>query len=513
MTENLDPAFLGDLPQTYGVTVYEDPDNIIRPAWVARSSSTYGARVFDLTDPTPGVPIGGVDGTHGPLEPIVASSGRMRVYLGTLNTMGSYNERLTWMDLSWQDTLSEEGSGSISFPLNVPNDEGTMIPNPEIADFNYLGIDVITLELNGVKFFSFLLTEVESVVVDPSNRSNEKITLTGPGIMGGLTKAVVYPARGVGMEPMEEDHPFNWTSVEYDDTSWTPVNILGTIQLMSDFISFLTSGVLVFHQQFDGADITSAIAYPGDTIFHSAVANPIEHDTYVRQTINVTLAGTYTGNFTTNDIGDFHVDGQEIATINGTAQDSTFVIKLSEGEHTIAWHVHKWFDSPFFGTLNPVYGGWNLYYGGGIFQSPLPSYSGDSSAVATRVTVGVRTAGGDVPEYPPGMTVGKVLLIVLQAAQARGAIPWAGWDFSDVTDSGGNPWPVVANISTKTGTDLLTFFKEVTQTYVDLRMDILGILHAYNKDDLVDPIVGLEYVPMTPDGSGVLLGLTAKATL
>jgi LysM repeat protein len=73
------------------------------------------------------------------------------------------------------------------------------------------------------------------------------------------------------------------------------------------------------------------------------------------------------------------------------------------------------------------------------------------------------------PAHPPGMTPGQVIRLVHRKALDRGS-PIGQWSlkFTDSVDSAGKPWPVVADIASKVGTNYLTFLQELCVTYIDV---------------------------------------------
>jgi hypothetical protein len=87
------------------------------------------------------------------------------------------------------------------------------------------------------------------------------------------------------------------------------------------------------------------------------------------------------------------------------------------------------------------------------------------------------------PPWAPGMTPGEVMRHVIAEAQARGALTGVTLNFDDTVDSAGAAWPSVTDISTKIGTDYLTFFREMSATYFDFWMEPASLtLWAWAKD-------------------------------
>ena len=114
------------------------------------------------------------------------------------------------------------------------------------------------------------------------------------------------------------------------------------------------------------------------------------------------------------------------------------------------------------------------------------------------------------------MTPGEVVIHCVNEARARGCLPPITFAFDTEVDSAGNPWPEVTDISTKVGTDVLKFFRELTATYVDLWLEpATWTLHAWVKDHRGDERNVTLHAVTDPDDpySGNLAGLTFKQAL
>jgi hypothetical protein len=76
------------------------------------------------------------------------------------------------------------------------------------------------------------------------------------------------------------------------------------------------------------------------------------------------------------------------------------------------------------------------------------------------------------PAEPPGMSVGEVISRVNYEASRRGnsLANMFRFKFNKQVDSAGAPWPIVADIASKVGTDYLTFLLELTVKYADIWM-------------------------------------------
>jgi hypothetical protein len=168
--------------------------------------------------------------------------------------------------------------------------------------------------------------------------------------------------------------------------------------------------------------------------------------------------------FALDGTGTVFLDGQEVGA-NTWALDSWKTtnedLDVSPGDHVIAVQCQNDFMAPDDPnqTQNP----------GGI----LVSASISSPGGYVGLPLGRSGVGWDFLAYPPtepGMTPGQAMRLCIAEAQYRGALGGLQWAFDDLTDSAGAPWPIVGDIATNVGTDLLTFFRELSGTYIDFAM-------------------------------------------
>lgn len=123
----------------------------------------------------------------------------------------------------------------------------------------------------------------------------------------------------------------------------------------------------------------------------------------------------------------------------------------------------------------------NVQNPGGVIAS-IYTYTADGPTELLCHTDGTWKMVG-YPGHPPGMTPGHVIHTVKQKAKDRGSA-LGSWNlmFTSAVDSAGNPWPVVADIASKVGTNYLTFLQELCVTYIDVwAAPGTKDLYAWNK--------------------------------
>lgn len=350
---------------------------------------------------------------------------------------------------SWQEPFAEPGNGSIVLKAT----------DADLALVERGGRQLLYYLLDGVRVFGIVLEDYENVAVSRAEEKAQNRTEVGPGLLALTRRARVYPTLGPGRRPVEDARAFNWTSPDCDASAWVPATVLESaadaklpggwpIPIDPDFPD-------------DGASMLWASS---GTISLAPVGR-----CYFRQTITIYTPGTYTIYFLFGVSGELAVDGQLVAGPPNSADPSSayktrdVAVELSAGDHLIACVAENVFYN------NPGGIAWSLctVTADGV---KTPQAHSDSSAV--------------VLEYPadvPGMTPGQALKIAIDEAQARGCFPYLLYDFDEEVDSEGTPWPVVGDIATKVGTDVLTFIRELAGTYIDVRMGLDLWLHAYVK--------------------------------
>lgn len=394
-------------------------------------------------------------------------------------------DRSTWatiVDLdqswgrTWENVLNEPGGGELAVDNTDP-------------DLSLLGDDdLILFELHGHADFVLMPGDIDRQTIAPNEEVDQATTIAGPGHLAVLEEAVVYPSRGVGVRPVQTDRPFNWTSPEYDDSWWDTSTVVatGTTPWWYGVGSWPggLSGIL-------GAWMWST---DGDSTYAPA------GDVFFRRDFTVTTAGLYAFVFLADDRAHIYLDGQRIIeTRNWTNSDgdtASVDIELSAGVHTVAMWAQN----------NPGEPGNNPAAVRGVVA--LRNLDG---------TLGTVVLGTDAtwqciayPIFLVGMTPGEVIRVCVEEAQARGALAGLTLTFTDEVDSDGQPWPLWADVSTKVGTDYLTFFGELTNSYIDMWMSPSGFeLWAWVKNtrgDAVDVTLAAPTDTSDPT-SGLLLDL------
>lgn len=347
----------------------------------------------------------------------------------------------------FQDQFSEPGSGSVV----LANDD------PDLAQINDMSL--LMFELNGYAAFTMIPRQLERVTVSPSEEAGELTTVSGSGNLAVLEEALVYPSRGLGAWPIEDDRSFTWHSVDYDDALWGRSD--GIVKVSATDSYWARANIE------DWPDPDAEWMWTPGYGQYWAPPGPC----YFRQEVWLPDGATELVVYAAfDDWGDVYLDGQPVLhgefgqnpMMTGDVNDRMKVFSekmpANKGRHLIAIRTDNGIDPEGDIADNP----------GAVLFTCYAMAGSVRSDVLLRSDSSWRCLG--YPPEPPGMTPGEAMIHCVNEAQVRGAIGAVRCAFDRYTDSGGAPWPIVGDIATKVGYDLLTFFRELAGTYVDIAM-------------------------------------------
>lgn len=385
----------------------------------------------------------------------------------------------------WQDELNEVGSASMVIANEDP--QATVVGPGDIIRF----LD------DDYACFAWIVREIERAQIAEGEEHDQVSTFSGDGLLSLLTEGVVYPPRGPDVKPFSDDRLFSWPSVDYDDQWWLYATELG-----APYTGYWTDGVTDW-----------PLANSAQWIWAGNLFDPVEWapggPCYVRKTFTVPDNVKTLRMYVILDAeGDIYIDGQFQASAIYDAEPvspMTIDIDITPGEHNVAIVCTNDVDPEGDEIHNP---GGVLFTCFGI--NSIGEFSPPESLCDSNGTWRIV----EYPPYPPGMTPGEVMRHAVQEAQARGALGDLSLGFTDLLDSDGNPWPQYTNIATKCGTDVLTFFKELCNTYIDMWMEPARFrLHAWVKGLRGSHIADVDlHAPtdVTDPWSGNLAGLSFR---
>lgn len=371
-----------------------------------------------------------------------------------VGSLGTHTELDQTFSRSWTDPLVDVGQGE----LKVMEDD------PDLSGFVFDGNDVIQFSLNGQLAYAIVVEEPVRTAISPGEQADQGWVLGGRGHLSLLERALVYPTNGIGKNPPQEDRIFNFTDPHYDDSAWTGAHIVTYILWVqpAPYGAEGQWGLLAGSWDVNFSDQTAAILWSSaGTIVNAPVGK-----VYGRQWFFMSAADDHAYfQGEADNACDFYLNGQLILSTTNYATRNDADISIPAGWNLLATVCEN--RLPVF-PGNPAGWAWATWdYG---YPPDLYAHSDASCKILA------------YPATVPSMTVGKVMRLALQEAQARGALSYITLAFTDTHDSGGRLWPT-PEISTKVGTDLLTFFsKEIGETYADLYMPPGSTtLYAWNK--------------------------------
>lgn len=459
-------------PVAYGPSALVTAGNQVIDAGVASSTATaYGASVF--------VPGDGVAQTivaapavrgpvaFGPHQAEIAGTVHppLAAYVVTrTDPAGVVVELDQSFTKTLYDQLNEPGSASIK----LFNDD------PDLALIG--DSDMVRLSIHGQAALTMLVQDIERISVARGEEAEQVTTIGGPGHLAILEEALVYPSRGVSSRPVEEDRLFSWPSFDYDDSAWVGASVIPG-----------GPGGIYHGNPWVHEEEWNLIAPTASWIWAHQALDNWEHPgpgyCYFRQRLTLDEDAAQLAIYcAADDQARVYFDGQHLIDtdfMGGTSGEiyNAVVLDVSAGEHVIAVEARNGFgpDDPF--DADPFH-----FNPAGVLVSVNP--------LSTDGTVGssiLTTDGGwvmvEYPPFAPGMTPGEAMRHCIAEAQTRGALVGVTLGFTDEADSDGSPWPLVGDISTKVGTDVLTFFRELSATYIDMWMSPASLtLHAWRRD-------------------------------
>lgn len=347
----------------------------------------------------------------------------------------------------WLDVLNDAGA----FSFNVWADD------PD-ADSIRLQDEVQFID-ETVAIFGGIIEERSETIVARDEEAGQLVTFSGRQKLALLEWARVEPWLGVGRKPIETDRLFNWTSPPFDDSTWIPAGDIMSVD--SARFDWPLTPVGVGFPVAQGYDPPQMIWDPG-----ANREDAPDGECYFRAPFTAPADGKYVLFVIVDNIGEFYIDSQFVGSVkisdaSGFFRATVIPIELTAGDHIFAARAEN---------LPVQHGG--LFNPGALafamFRADASNRPiGDPILISSNGT----TLVYGYPSYPPGMTVGQAMDILLNEAQSRGLFPWLTWTFDDAVDTDGNPWPFTGDLSTKTGSDYLTTLKEWCVTYCDAKIE------------------------------------------
>lgn len=333
---------------------------------------------------------------------------------------------------SWFDPYNDQGNGSLILQ-NDDDDLALAAQLHNLVDFTYRGENAATM----------IVEQTERKHIDVGEEGEEYTTISGRLHVVAFERAVMYPTLGVDNQPVENGRYFNWTSPFYDDSGWGAASIV-TDAATAKAALWMTA---------DYPDDTASILWASDGTILSAQPGHC----WFRGVINSGLSIPARVYLWGDDSAQLAIDGVlVVGTDFPNVEHADF--GLSAGLHEIAVHCEN--NAPGSFATTPAGVAFSIY--GTDIYGNLTGLGWNSGAWMNMVPY---------QTDPPGITAGFVLLEVVAELQARGILAGMTVTFTELADSYGNPWPLLSNVTSAVGVDMLTLLTEMADAgYIDYWM-------------------------------------------
>jgi len=344
-------------------------------------------------------------------------------------------------DRNWIEQLNDPGSGQLSLAASDP--WAAAITDDAIVECH----------LDDLFCFEWVIQRRKHVTIAEGEEEAELAVFTGKGRATVLERAVVYPEGGAGRPQTPDTRQFDYSSIDYDDSSW---QFAQTIQIGTA----PSGGPWPYRPDGLPDPLAHWVWAPG----YVPATTPIGH-AYFRKVVTLpTPGGTLpTKRYSIYATGDnairVVVDGLEVIgdhTDVMWAQTRQTYVDLDGGQHTIA--VEGFNDGGPAGVIFTMY--------------EVTNGGADLGAVVARTDASWKALG--YPAEAPGMTPGRIMRILLAEAVARGTFVTTGpslacvtTDFTDTYDSTGQPWGGTVSLSVPVGDDYLGVLAQLTEVAID----------------------------------------------
>lgn len=353
-------------------------------------------------------------------------------------TAGAYSRAgvlLADLDLArghaWQDVDNDCGTGSLVLANGDP--DLALIPYGSVLRFR----------LDGGAVFASLVETKERATVASGEEADQETKVAGRGTLAVFEEAVVEPILGTDRPVFSDVRFWNFASPDVSVAGWqqavgNPVSDFGPPEGWTD----------------------DAAEWIWDR--YGAAYNPVNGpplgDVYFRRVFTVATRVVAEAWAAADDEYEVWLDGLPILSdglvVGYQGQSRSVQVELDAGTHWLAARAS------------------NIFPNRSGFRFTLFELGSDPLGVPVGVIIRSDASWIQTgyPPQPPGFTPGEILRVLLEEAQARGALTGVTLFFTDNTDSLGVPWPITSDVVMSVGEDYLSVIKRLCETYIDVWM-------------------------------------------
>lgn len=444
--QEIDEGLPGGRVPNIGGALVEEIEEALANALIVVS----GAQVAEVDEALPGTKVVGVSRSATAHEVSVALPGtvvpgpRPRRLTATVRDRSTPHivecSLSTDSDRTFELVLNDAGSGSLTVGIDDP-------------DASCLSCGkIVALALDGEPIGSFVIEEInyDSRPRDGTSAART-VRASGRSSLAVLESAIVYPELGAGrLSPATR--LMNFTSKDYEQKSppWTaavPIKRQGDVT-----------------GQWDGApmDWPDPDAYWIWSRLQSGGSPPQPVGrSYFRRPFVLGQKTPVTIFVTADDGFELYLDGTLVAQETKAfmwAETRTFDVLLDAGPHLLAIvGINMVRDSV---STNVA----------GVICSVVERTEGGESFGQVLVRTDNTWSALDYPSRAPGMTPGRIMRVLVEEAQRRGALTGVDLLFGDDRDSMGIPWTSEMDFELQVGTSLLQVARMIGEMGVDVEM-------------------------------------------
>lgn len=405
-----------------------------------------------------------------PLEFDVYDGGNPASMLATLHA---------GFDGSYQEELSEVGSGSLSLLRSDPKATANILAKGNL----------IRVKTGGINRGAFWIEEPTERLTFTQEASGEIVTVKGRGALSYIERGVVYP-------PVWPTEPVGFRSASHGNN----VTAATTVSC-SKPAGMVNGDLMIAAVAFVGGSSKSITPPSGWREFQRENEGVVGVALF-RKTVGSSEPATYKWAFTNATQANVNI----VALSSASSDFTEYVFaSTSAGSGTAIRHPAisvEVVDGTLL-TFAAASNGTDITPPGGYTEATQDVYA--SSAIVLESAYSLHPALGDTGEktstntnsatwiglhlYVPstatndavfaGETPGGILSTLIDRAQARGSLPVLTYDFNATSDSQGNPWPDVFDLTYHAGTSLLDVWRNLVSLGMQGRMEPSLNLQAY----------------------------------
>lgn len=382
-------------------------------------------------------------------------------------------------------TLAEDGGRAVSDKKNDAGAWAVAVPRDAAEAAWIQTYNVVRFLVGGTVCFSGRIGPRDQQTLDPGEEAREMRSIGGPGILDTLRDARVDPHPDVTLR--HDTRYFTFAAIDYVDWgSWDPA-----VELFRQDDA---------DESLYGTDVPAS--WPDPTaywIWGTALSDPLDDPPqpigkcYFRRSPNLTTTGDCALLIACDDKYRLFVDGVFVGE-NGEAhmfrEYDRYNLFLEAGVHDIAIECENIArpvsSTNSAGLLFAMY----RTIDGGVLDDLMIHSDDDWQVLA-------------YPAAPPGMTPGEIMNVIIEEAQARGALAIWSVDFTDSLDSNGDAWDHELDITVRVCAEKVhDVLLKLAEADVDFAVDHETLtLRMFNKGGLntggaVEPEVGVDLLDL-----------------